>query len=138
MSFFHDGKKYETVNEFLVKDALARRQTAVKPEIKVTSPARKPAMNKTEAEYVRMLEAVHGKENVFFNSIKLKVGEDTCWYTPDVFVRSGGGTGAGEFHEVKGAHVWDDARVKFKAAKLLYPMFKWVWAQKTKEGWQTT
>ena len=105
---------------------------------KGAKPAKAKGLNKTEAEYLRILQsklqageirAILGHE-----SVKIRIGEHRCWYSPDfpVILNSG----RLEFHETKGARVWDDARVKFQAAKLLYPEFLFVWAQKTKEGWR--
>ena len=105
---------------------------------KAGKPAKRKAPNKTEAEYARILEAKRQAGEIRailgHESVKIHIGEVRCWYTPDfpVILNSG----RLEFHEVKGAHVWDDARVKFQAAKLLYPEFLFVWAQKTKEGWR--
>lgn len=57
-----------------------------------------------------------------------------CSYTPDWYVvRADGGI---ECHEVKGAHVWDDARVKLKVASRLNPEVKFVLARWWKETWK--
>ena len=34
-----------------------------------------------------------------------------------------------ELVEVKGGHVWEDALVKFQAARRLYPLARWTWAR---------
>ncbi len=96
-----------------------------------------PRMNKTEAEYLRILDArlrVGEIDAILgFEAIKLRVGVVRCWYTPDFPVLAGGVL---EFHEVKGAYVHDDARVKFQSAMRQYPLFRWVWAQKIKGEWR--
>ena len=57
-----------------------------------------------------------------------------CSYTPDWYVvRADGGI---ECHEVKGAHVWDDARVKLKVAARLNPEVKFVLARWWKQTWK--
>lgn len=57
-----------------------------------------------------------------------------CSYTPDWYVvRADGGI---ECHECKGAHVWDDARVKLKVAARLNPEVKFVLARWWKQTWK--
>lgn len=57
-----------------------------------------------------------------------------CSYTPDWYVvRADGGI---ECHEVKGAHIWDDSRVKLKVAARLNPEVKFVLARWWKETWK--
>ena len=96
--------------------------------------------SKTEAEYASILEVRKrvGEIIVYeYECLKLSIGEpgERCWYTPDFLVVTEQGT---ELHEVKGAYVRDKALVKWKAARRLYPHFRWVWAQKDKEGWNVT
>jgi len=93
-------------------------------------------LNKTEAEYERMMVALHGRCNVFAQAVQLQVGEDRCRYTPDFMIVNA--KGEISFHEVKGGFYRDDARVKFQAAKLRYMMFGWVWAQKKHGRWEIT
>lgn len=66
--------------------------------------------------------------------VKLRAGTERCFYCPDFLAV--GADGKVEFHEVKGRYVRDDSRVKFQAARMTYPFFRWVWAQKTKAGWK--
>lgn len=105
-----------------------------------TKSARAPAgqMNKTEAEYHRILQArerVGELLHIFeHESIKFRIGDKRCWYTPDFAVI--GRDGVLELHEVKGGRVWDDARVKFQAAKLNYKHFRWYWCQKKDGVWK--
>jgi hypothetical protein len=90
-------------------------------------------MNKTEAEYALMLDAEYKKGNIIywaFEEVKFRLADNT-FYTPDFMVLRH--DGAVEFHEVKGAHVEEDARVKFKVARDSLP-FRFVWAQKLKGG----
>ena len=100
----------------------------------------KPAdgLNKTERAYLSLLTArLRAGELVAIlghESIKFRVGEHRCWYSPDFPVI--GLDGVLEMHEVKGGHVYEDSRVKFQAAKQQYPAFRWVWAQYIKGEWR--
>jgi hypothetical protein len=82
-------------------------------------------MNKTEAEFGRILEARIAKGELrgplMFEKIKLRLGKK-CWYTPDwscftLFE----GVWLPIFFEVKGGHIWDDSKVKFKTAVEQHP-----------------
>lgn len=92
-------------------------------------------MNKTEAAYSDHLEYLKKCGDViafYFEAIKFRLAEKT-WYTPDFMVIRAD-SGFIEFHEVKG--FWrDDARVKFKVAVEMFPLFLWVVVKKTKGGW---
>lgn len=57
-----------------------------------------------------------------------------CNYTPDWWVTLT--DGSHEAHEVKGAMVWDDARVKLKVAARMNPEVKFVLARWWKETWK--
>jgi hypothetical protein len=93
---------------------------------------KKAGMNQTEAEYLAMLKADQSVTHVAYEAITLRIGEG-CSYTPDFAVFRGRLL---ELHEVKGGHVWDDAKVKFKAAKEQYPGIRFVWAQKKEGKWE--
>lgn len=82
-------------------------------------------MNKTEAAYAQRLDLLKRAGEVRdwrFESITLRLGDDTR-YTPDFLVVRW--EGPPELHEVKG-HWRDDARVKFRVAAEMYPMFRFV------------
>lgn len=78
--------------------------------------------NKTEQAYLLILRAQYPQAKITFEGIKLRIG-DNCFYCPDFVV---------EFEhkelmrqnvmlvEVKGPHVWDDSKIKFKAAKEIW------------------
>lgn len=95
-------------------------------------------MNKTEAEWARMLEArrLAGEVAYYaFEPIKVRLA-DATFYTPDFLVVLA--SGEMELHEVKGAFVMDDARLKFKVVAEHFPA-RLVWAQKKKGGaWEIT
>lgn len=97
-------------------------------------------MNKTEAEYIRLLEMKQQAgeiKSIHYNKLKFHVGGKRCWYSPDVLVVKS--DGRMEIHEVKGDWVYEDARVKYNACAEKYDMFDWYFAQKKrKEGWIIT
>lgn len=81
-------------------------------------------MNRTEKAYAAWLEAEKHAGRVvswWFESIKVKIAEDVCWYSPDFLILRPDGTL--ELHEVKGspAIFADDAKVKVKACATMYP-----------------
>lgn len=94
------------------------------------------AMNRTESEWARGLEARKAAGEILhwaFEPIKIRLAPST-FYTPDFLVVLA--DRSLELHEVKGAFVQDDARVKFKVCAEHFPA-RLVWAQKLKGGaWQ--
>ena len=90
-------------------------------------------MNRTEREYADLLEArrIAGEvQHWSFEPIKVRLADRT-FYTPDFLVVLA--SGELELHEVKGAFVMDDARVKWKLCAEHFPA-RLVWAQKLKGG----
>ena len=100
-------------------------------------PLKKHKMNKTEKAWADRLELRrHGKEIVWwaFEPVKFRLADNTT-YTPDfVAVNSNGFI---EVHEIKGGHIQDDSRVKFKVAAKKYWFLRWWMVQKTKTDWKT-
>ncbi len=94
-------------------------------------------MNKTGAAYAQHLHALQlaGKVKGWrFESITLRLADATR-YTPDFLVELF--IGPIELHEVKG--FWrDDARVKFKVAAELFPMFQFVAVKRKKRAWDVS
>lgn len=99
------------------------------------------AMNKTEKAYSLYLESERqaGRiERFWFEAIKLKIADGTCFYTPDFLVLLPDGTL--ELHEVKGSPkiFQEDAKVKVKSASTQYPFPVKVVFPRTKKsggGW---
>lgn len=92
--------------------------------------------NKTEVEFGLMLEARRHKGEfliVEFEAVKLKVGDGT-YYTPDWICQSRYARPV--IFEVKGKHRWDDAIVKYKAAKERYSWADFEMWEKTSDGWK--
>ena len=85
---------------------------------------KKGELNRTEESYATYLEEEKHCGRVadyWFESLKLKVADGSCWYTPDFLVfRPDGGL---ELHEVKGSPrvFQDDAKVKCKSVSSSYP-----------------
>ena len=93
--------------------------------------------NKTEAEFGQLLQARIDKGELLgpllFESVKLRVS-DNCFYTPD-WLCFGTTVMTPLFFEVKGLFIWDDAKVKFKAAKELHPWAKFEMWRKQNGVW---
>lgn len=96
---------------------------------------RKPGnMNKTEAAYAANLEAKKRAGVIVdwkFEPLKFRLAK-TTFYTPDFMVINSDNI---EFVEVKG--FWrDDARIKIKVARELYPWFAWTAVKAHRGGWK--
>lgn len=87
-------------------------------------------MNKTEAAFFARLQAERFT-NIHYESMKFRLAEK-CWYTPDFTAEGERGICC---FEVKGGFVRDDAVVKFKVARQLYPHIHWEMWQLTRAGW---
>lgn len=100
-------------------------------------------MNQTEAEYARLLDIRKTAGEVHswgFEAIRFKLA-DKCYLTPDFFVVLP--DGRIEIHEVKGSRAGkrgnqrDDARVKVKAAAVMFPWFRFVIMARVEGSWTT-
>jgi hypothetical protein len=92
-------------------------------------------MNKTETRYASMLEGrrIAGELLRYeYEAVTFKLADD-CRYTPDFFVITQ--AGGVEFHEVKGAHIWEDARVKIRVAARNFDCFTFYMAQYKAGEW---
>lgn len=89
---------------------------------------RKPTqgeMNKTEKKYAAHLDFLKQNGEIldyWFESLKLKIADQKCWYSPDFLVLKS--DNSLELHEVKGAPeiFRDDAKVKVKVCASTYPI----------------
>jgi len=111
------------------------------PALKPSSPGsqqlkrQEDQLTKTELRYLRLLKVQREPLcRILIQAIRLNLGLTNLNYTPDFCVVRPDRTL--EMHEVKGAHVYEDARVKFKQAVATYPMFYWVWAQWEQGQWR--
>ena len=85
---------------------------------------KKGELNRTESSYAQYLEGEKQSGRVadyWFESLKLKVADGTCWYTPDFMVLLP--DGRLELHEVKGSPrvFFDDAKCKVKVVAPFQP-----------------
>ena len=85
---------------------------------------KKGELNRTETSYAQYLEGEKQSGRVadyWFESLKLKVADGTCWYTPDFMVLLP--DGRLELHEVKGSPrvFFDDAKCKVKVVATSFP-----------------
>lgn len=99
---------------------------------KVEAP--KQRMNKTETRYANILQGYQLAGVILkyeFEAITFRLG-DRVRYTPDFLVELP--NRVIEIHEVKGAYIWEDARVKVKVAAAKFP-FKFILAQWKKGQW---
>lgn len=101
--------------------------------------------NKTEQEFGRILQARIDKGELRgplrFEAAKLRIGGN-CYYCPDWMVdgsnRKFDQSDLGMqpiFFEVKGAHIWDDSKVKFKAAVEMHTWARFEMWQKKGGEW---
>jgi len=92
------------------------KRTGVVPEPKpVTKKTKGP--NQTEAAFKRWFCARYPDCRLLFESIKLRI-DSSCWYTPDYFCPE-----LSVVLEIKGAHIFEDSVIKFKAARAIHPYF---------------
>lgn len=99
-------------------------------------PPRTVRMNRTEADYALVLEALRRAGQVreyHYEAIRLVLADKTS-YTPDFLVVLADGTV--ELHEVKG-FMRDDANVKLKVCARLYP-FPIRLVRRHGKGWSAT
>lgn len=115
---------------------------------KEKKPRRAKKPNKTERTYALQLEALKQAGEIAhygFEEVTLKLADGTR-YTPDFFVVKevrllNQELGHSlpyylfEFHEVKGGHIWDDSKVKFKVARKMFPWFKFKMLQYKDKMW---
>lgn len=128
---FGSGVGNQNVNSVAKKpnaecDRPAKKQ---KPQIRLP---KKRQPNKTEAEWMRICQG--GNCSVLFEPFSLNLPGGVK-YTPDVVVVSESGRIV-EIHEVKGGHIHNPGSLlRFKAARAEFPFWKFVFAQKRKDGW---
>jgi hypothetical protein len=98
-------------------------------------PRKQRSMNKTEGSFAWQLEAQvrEGEITAYrYEALKFRMADHT-FYTPDFMVIHN--DGSLELIEVKGPHIREDAMIKFKVAREMFPWFKWSLMQKEREGW---
>jgi len=115
-------------------------QKAPPPEIaKISSaPPKKPKMKKTESAFLeRFIKPAKARGEIAnwrFEGARLRLAADSTYCADFMVTRNDGHV---EFYEIKGAHIWEDAIVKFKWAREEYKEFTFFMAQFTKKtGWR--
>lgn len=120
-------------------DTCREPETVAKTE--PAKPKRTPRdrMNKTEARWHTgdILPRLRSGALIWceHEALKLRVGMERTWYTPDYAALRSDGTL--EITEVKGGYIHEDARVKFQAAARLYPWMHWRMVQWVRGSWRT-
>lgn len=97
------------------------------------APNRSRKKTQAESEYELILRLAHPDSKVLYEAIKLRIA-DRCHYCPDFVVVNPEGWLT--FIEVKGPHIWEDSKIKFKAAREMYPWAKFEMHQKRVDGWR--
>lgn len=111
------------------------KSAAAKLGVTVPKSPGKRGMNKLEARYAAHLATLNWAGEILgfgFEEIKLKIGANRCWFTPDFHVIDLSGRLC--FHETKG-FMRDDARVKLQSAAKQYPQFRFVLVRAAGNGW---
>lgn len=111
---------------------------AVSTQTDTTPPPKRGKPNKTESEYGRRLALEYGVEPRFEAiTFRLKCGHA---YTPDWFVPLSDGRMLCVEVKARGKNgfrhpSYQRAKLAFSQAKLDFPQFIWVWAEKCKGEW---
>lgn len=116
-------------------DQIAAATCHGKPLDLEEKPHKLDGMNKTEALFSAELDQLVREGIVnryYFASHKFRLAKKT-WYCPDFVVERYGHRV--ECVEIKG-FLRDDAAVKFKVAREMYPAYKWRMIRRTKTGWE--
>jgi len=102
-------------------------------------PPKQARIPETEKRYYRVLlgRQALGKIRSFEHQPMppLTLGRN-CTYTPDFRVVLP--DGSVEYHEVKGAMLWEDSRIKWKWAGEKYQEFRFVWARWKNGKWKVS
>lgn len=104
---------------------------------KVQKMIRTSKMNGTESQYALILEAMKRRGDIAdyqFEGMTIRLA-DNCKYTPDFFILVSLVPLKIRFAETKGAHIWDDSKVKFKVAKEQNPWAEWEMHQRKQGEW---
>lgn len=129
MTFPNASESFKQSNPAIFTQAALQNDAQVKSVRK---------MNRLEDEYALYLESLKQKGEISwygFESVTLRLA-DGCRYTPDFTVHTGTLVRPIRFIEVKGNHIWDDSKVKFKVAKERFWWAEFAMLQKKKGEWK--
>lgn len=118
----------------MTSDRQMRAGDVVHPQAKIAKQKRGKKMTKTEAAFNARLSAIYGAENVHYEAITIRLANGHR-YTPDFTVRH---RDTLCHYEVKGGyrlHSYQRARLAFDQARIEWPCWTFVWAEKTENGW---
>jgi hypothetical protein len=104
----------------------------VRGAVERLAPKRRGSMNATESDFKLLLLARFPDSTIRFEAYKLRIA-DRCWYCPDFSLLHLNGTL--DFFECKVRHIWEDSKIKFKAAREMYPQHHWEMWQRSKGLW---
>lgn len=119
-------------------DAAAKAVAGMTPTALALAADKQPRMNKTETRYSVILEArrLAGEIRDWkFEALTFKLA-DGVRYKADFYVEMA--DRSIQIHEVKGAFIWEDARVKVRVAAATFTAFKFYMAQWKKGEWHIT
>jgi hypothetical protein len=92
---------------------------------------RRAGKTQAEKDFEVYLKFQHPSVTILYEPIKLRI-DASCWYLPDYFCPE-----LVTFYEVKGGYLWDDAIVKFKAARAIHSWAKFeMWQRDTERRWR--
>ena len=110
------------------------RKASTPVHIHVGASTDEQKLNKTEKARLEYLRRLPHVKCLHIQAVTVKIGHD-CRFTPDFFYYD-------EVREqlvaedTKGGHVWEDSRIKAKAAARMFPEFLFIVAYKEKSGWR--
>jgi hypothetical protein len=106
--------------------------TAFKPTIAASTDEGK--LNKTERARLEYLRRLPHVKSLHIQAVTVKIGND-CRFTPDFFYFDANRERL-IAEDTKGGHVWEDSRIKAKAAARMFPEFTFIVAYKENGGWR--
>lgn len=105
-------------------------------EAKSTDPRDKmTSVEKRMADVMDIRKRLGDVVDWWFENITFRTGAGRTYYRPDFVAMLP--NGSIEVTEVKGKHIWDDARDRFKSAALMYPFARWRMLKWEDDDWRT-
>jgi hypothetical protein len=91
--------------------------------------------NKTETAYLNRLKCEFPGATIRFEAITLRLNNG-CRYTPDFVVDAGGSLLLIEVKNAAYKHAsYGRSKMAYAQAQIDFPMFRYRWAEKGKDGW---
>ena len=111
-------------------EAYCKRTGTVSASPPRSSPAAPRGKNKTELEFELWFRYEHPSITLLYEVVKLQI-DRSCWYLPDFFCPE-----LSTFYETKGGHIYEDAVIKFKAARAIHSWARFEMWQKWQGSWR--